>query len=133
MQILEHEMELPFSVAVQGEEMGQMWQTFRPSDLKQSHAEYSYEVSVGSMLPRTPEVEREQWLALQQTVLSNPFLALNEALVRKTAKLFQFEDDLLIEGLMQMAQAMIQDKMQNGSKGQASQPKEGDKAPRNEG
>lgn len=118
MLLIANEMTLPQAIAITGD-MGYEWQIINPNELRDG-GEFMYEVSPTSMLPRSPEVERQQWLAFLQIVSATPYIATSEILLRKTAKLFQFEDELMIQELINVAKAMIKDRMLNG--GQPGQP-----------
>lgn len=122
MLLIENEIELSQRIAILGEG-GVTWQNIHPSDFS-GQGEFLYEVSSGSMIPRSPAADREGWLALLQVINANPHIATSEVLLRKTAAMFQFEDKTLIQELVGIGKQMLQERMVNGGQpGQPSPPK----------
>ena len=119
MLLITNEIEIPQAISITGPS-GMEWQLIHPDELRGGQGEFLYEISTSSLIPRSPVNEREQWLAFLQVVNMNPHIATSEVLIRKTAELFQFEDQLMIDELIRIGQQMLQERMLSG--GQPGQP-----------
>lgn len=119
MLLIEHELTLPVAIAINGP-TGQAWQGINPDDFTRGLGEFSYEIAVGSLIPRDPDSERSSWIALLQFIDMNPNIGQSPLLLTKTAKMFGVEDKSLIQEIVNFALASQQQQMMQG--GQPGQP-----------
>lgn len=87
---------------------GESWEMVRTTDYRQIAGEYSYEVNVGSTMPRIPQVERAQWLAFLQLVAQAPQLMLSKRLMQHMAELHHIEDSVMLEELQKIGEQVTQ-------------------------
>ncbi len=86
---------------------GESWELVRAVDYEQIEGEYEYDINMGSMIPKLPEIERAQWTAFLTLISSAPQLALSKRLLKNAAEMYYIDDELLIEELYQIAQQMM--------------------------
>jgi len=102
---------------------GEYWELVRVTDYDQIQGEYEYSINVGAMTPQVPEIERAQWLAFLGVLGANPWLALSEELIKKTARDHHVDNEVLIQQLMDIAKKLMSGQLAPpGAGGQGSQP-----------
>jgi len=115
--LMEEEMTLPMAISIVGP-AGQQWKQLHQGDIKSLHAEYNYNVVIGSTNPRNLDSDRSSWLAFLQILGANPLIGASEHILRTTAEMFYITDETLIQELL-----IISQKMQEAQKeGQAGKP-----------
>jgi hypothetical protein len=79
---------------------GDSWELVRTTDYDSIAGEYEYQVDVGSVKPRIPEIERAQLMQFL-TLFSNPIavqiLGTNQALMRKVSEVFELDSEIVAE------------------------------------
>jgi hypothetical protein len=93
------------------------WELIKAQDYDEIAGEYSYEVNVGSTIPRLPHTERASFMAVLQIFASAPHLMTSPRLVRQVLEMHHIENDALSEELVQLAQQMVQQMAQGGEGG----------------
>ncbi len=86
---------------------GEYWELVREDDYQKIEGEYEYDINLGSMIPKLPEIERAQWNAFLTLISSAPQLALSKRLLKNAAEMYHIDDELLVEELFQIAQKMM--------------------------
>lgn len=125
MLLVEAEMTMPMAISVVGQ-TGSQWTTIRPRDVQSINGEFNYEVSVQSLVPRNPEMERASFMAFMEFIGTHPIIAMNQILLKKAAEMFHLYDQTIIEEMIKVAQQIAQQQaLQGGQPGKASPPKEG--------
>lgn len=79
---------------------GEAWEEVGPGAYQDIEGEYEYTVEVGSTLPRIPQIERTQLLALLQVLAQFPHLMTSRAMMKHLASLHRIDNDAIIEELM---------------------------------
>jgi hypothetical protein len=116
--LIEEEMTLPMAISIVGPS-GQQWQQLHKGDIKSLHAEYNYDVVIGSTNPRNLDNDRSSWLAFLQILAASPLIGASEHLLRTTAEMFYITDETLIQELLVISQKM---QKQQAEQGQAGKP-----------
>lgn len=102
---------------------GDRWELVRPQDFTEIAGEFEYTVNIGASQPRIPQIERQQFLAFLNILVSAPWLALSPALLRQVAEWHHIDDERIITELMKIAQKLTgggqTDGTQQGSGSQA--------------
>ena len=100
---------------------GEMWFTVKSEDYEKISGEYEYGVNVGASQPRIPAIERSQLLAFFQILGQFPQLMTSERLMQHMAKLYNLEDETLVNELLQIGRAMMGAQQQEQAGGQEAQ------------
>ena len=98
---------------------GEQWFTVKSDDYQEIAGEYRYGVNVGASQPRIPAIERSQLLAFFQILGQFPQLMTSQRLMQHMAKLYNLEDETLVNELLGIGQAMM------GAQGQQANPNAG--------
>jgi hypothetical protein len=79
---------------------GESWQQVRTTDYDNIAGEYEYQVDVGSVKPKIPEIERAQLMQFL-TLFSNPMavqiLGTNKPLMKKVGEIFEMDQSVMDE------------------------------------
>ena len=86
---------------------GDFWQEVGPGDFEDINGEFEYTVEVGSTLPRIPALERNQLMALLQTLASFPHLMTSKAMMTHLADLHRIDNEQIITELMNIGQQIV--------------------------
>jgi len=96
---------------------GEAWELVRVDDFEAINGEFEYSVNVGAMLPRLPQIERAQFLALLQVLASFPQAMTSPALMKHLSELHRIDNDALIQELMKIGQQMTAAAQSEGGAG----------------
>jgi uncharacterized membrane protein YgcG len=86
---------------------GEQWEMVRVEDFQAINGEFEYSVNVGATLPRLPQIERAQFLALLQVLASFPHLMTSPALMKHLSELHRIDNDQMVQELMRIGQQII--------------------------
>lgn len=86
---------------------GEFWELIRQTDYEEIAGEYEYNLDVGSQLSQMPEVARAQYIQWIGALQSFPQLLLSKSLLKKSAEMFEINDELLVDELFQIGQKMM--------------------------
>jgi hypothetical protein len=86
---------------------GEQWALIRTDDYAQIAGEFSYDISVGSTLPRLPEVEQTQLMGILGLLGQYPQFLLSRQLLKRVFELFRMDDELLLEQLLTIGQQLM--------------------------
>lgn len=86
--------------------------------------EFEVGIEVGSMLPRTTAVERQQLSQLMVTLAQNPLIMASRFLMDRLFQTFEIRDNRMLDELVQIGQQMLQAEQQTPA-GQQGQPNGG--------
>jgi hypothetical protein len=117
-QLVQEHIDKETAVKVTGPGGEVTWELIRARDYDEIEGEYTYEVNVGSTIPRLPHTERASFMAVLQIFANAPHLMTSQRLVRQILEMHHIENDALTEELVQLAQQMVQQMAQGGGGGQ---------------
>ena len=86
---------------------GEQWELVRVDDFEAINGEFEYSVSVGSTLPRLPQIERAQLLALLQVLAQFPHIMTSRAMMKHLFDLHQIDNEVLLDELMKIGQQIL--------------------------
>lgn len=96
------------AVRILGPDGEMFWSLIRTDDYQAINGEYEYDVNVGSTMPKMPQMERASLMAFLQLVSGAPLLATNRAVLKRILEMHHIEGDSIVDGLMQVANQMVQ-------------------------
>jgi hypothetical protein len=86
---------------------GEAWELVRAADYEEIEGEFEYSVNVGATLPRLPQVERAQFMAVLQVFASFPHLLTQPRLLKHILELHHIDDPLMMEQLQQLGKKIL--------------------------
>ncbi len=86
---------------------GEYWELARAADYEAIEGEYEYDINLGSMIPKLPEIERAQWNAFLTLLASAPQFMISKTLLKNAAEMYHIDNELLVEELYQIGQQMM--------------------------
>ena len=86
---------------------GESWEIVKAQDYEAIKGDYEYSVNVGSTVPRLPQVERQQWMALLQVIGGFPQLLTSKRFLKNMAEMHHIEDEAMIDELYQIGQMIM--------------------------
>ncbi len=86
---------------------GEAWEMVRQTDYQQVAGEFGYSVNTGASVPKLPQVERAQLMALLQVLGSFPHLLTSQRMMSKLFEMHHLDDEALLQELMQIGQAIL--------------------------
>ncbi len=86
---------------------GEYWELVKTDDYQAINGEYEYDINVGTMVPKLPEIERAQWTAVLNLFSGFPHLMLSKRLVMKMAEMHHIDDEQMVNELYQIAQQIM--------------------------
>jgi hypothetical protein len=95
------------AVKIAGPE-GEAWEMVRVIDYDSIQGDFEYSIDIGATTPRIPDIERAQFMSVIQTFAQFPQMLLSQRLTEKVFKLFEIQDQIMIQELMQIGRAMMQ-------------------------
>ena len=96
------------AVKILGSDGEEVWQEIKQSDYSEVEGEFEYQIDVGAMQPRLPDIERAQLTAfLSQVVIPFPAILTNRPLVKKFASLYHIEDEATINALIELGNKVV--------------------------
>lgn len=107
---------------------GEYWQVVRAQEYGEIEGEYQYEVNIGSILPRMPQVERSQWMAFLSLLAGFPQLLLSDRLMKQMAEMHHIEDETMLAELKRIGQQMMSGQLPTPG-AQGSQAGQGESRP----
>lgn len=100
---------------------GEIWQLIRAEAYTEINGEYDYSIDLGATTPQIPEIERAQFSAVLQLLISAPQIMQSPALLKEIFKMYSVSSPVIIAELTQIAQKMLSGQIPMPS-AQGSQP-----------
>jgi predicted ATP-grasp superfamily ATP-dependent carboligase len=106
---------------------GEFWQEVKTTDYEEIAGEFQYSMNMGATSPQLPQLERAQFIALLQLFANFPQILTNPHLVKRVMEMHNFDDEVVVKELVQMAQKMMSGMMpmpgqQGSTAGSPGQP-----------
>jgi hypothetical protein len=107
------------AVRVTGPE-GEYWELVKTSDYEEIEGEFEYATSVGSTVPRTPQMEMAAWQALLGLIMGSPlgpYFLQSKRFMKLMAENSHIEDEAMVEELRQIGTQALKDGAGGGGVG----------------
>ena len=86
---------------------GIIWHEIRVTDYAEIEGEYQYSMDVGATTPQLPEIERAQFNAVLELLISAPQIMQSEPLLKEIFKMYNVSSPIVISELTKIAQQML--------------------------
>jgi hypothetical protein len=99
---------------------GEVWSLIKADAYTEINGEYDYSIDVGSTTPQLPEIERAQFNAILNLLISAPQLMSRPLLLKEIFKMYSMNSPLIVNELVQLAHDMLSGKIpMTGQQGSA--------------
>ena len=98
-------------VAITGDPTGKEWELVRVDDFEAINGEFEYSVNVGSTLPRLPQVERSQFMAILQVFSQFPQIMTRPALMKRILEMHRIDNEAILKELVDLGQQISSGQM----------------------